>query len=199
MGKFRVLLLGAGGKTGSEIRKLFVEDSQIILTSVARRTLTEYPGERVELGDLTNVQFLKKVMKDQDIIIASLSGDLLAEAQAIHEAAVKTGSTRVVWLTGIGVHREATGSYGAMLNTLTTVDPDFVQAAETIAQSDLKYTLLRLPQLKIEHTKREYHIKGQNEAPVLTSISKENVAKFLLFLTKHSDQYIKESISISDH
>ena len=198
MEKFRVLLLGAGGKTGSEIRQLFVKDPQIELTSVARRPRTQYPSEKVELGDVTDLSFLEKVMKNQDIVIASLSGDLLSEAKTIHEAAIKTKSTRVVWLTGVGVHREATGAYGSMLNNLATVDPDFVKAAETIAQSDLKYTLLRLPQLKMEHIKREYQIKRQNEAPVLTSISRENVAKFLLFLTKHSDQYIKESISISD-
>lgn len=195
----RVLLLGANGRTGGHIRTSLAHDPQIKLTSVVRQPLTAYPGEKVEIGDVTNLQFITGVMADQDLVIAALNGELLREAQAIYQAGIRDKTTRIIWLTGIGIHKEAAGAYGQMLNNLADYNPEFVQAVRVIADPKLEYTLVRLPQLTDLRTTKEYQVTRENEAPKLSPISRENVARFLLFLAKHPANYVRESISINDY
>lgn len=198
MNTTRVLLLGANGRTGRHIRALLAQAPQISLTSVARQALNAYSNEKVEIGDVTDLKFITNTMKNQDMVIAALNGELLLEAQSIYKAALETKTTRIIWLTGIGIHGEAKGEYGKMLNSLVDINPDFVQAAKVIADPQLAYTLVRLPQLTDQQATSKYEVTRENEDPKLLPVSRENVARFMLFLAKHPQIYIRESISIND-
>ena len=88
-----------------------------------------------------------------------LSGGGCADYGSAYSAAVEqTGVRWIIWITGMGIHREIEGVHGLMLNRLAKKMPAYIQAADTIAASAAVTTLLRCPSIR----------DGENQAYALT-------------------------------
>ena len=94
-------------------------------------------GVNVIQGDALNAEDVKKAMEGQDILLCSLEGDVLTMARNIVNALAVTSVKRIIWITGMGIHHEITGLRGAMLNMLAKKRPEYIEAADLIADETL--------------------------------------------------------------
>ena len=139
-----VLILGATGGIGHWVAEflkeypdfhqtVYVRNPQKLDASVAETAA-------VLVGDMADTVSLEQAMQGQEIVVAALSGDWLGHAKAIAAAAKKTGVSRLIWVTGLGIHREVPGETGKILEYYVNRFPEYIQAADTIAASGIPYT-----------------------------------------------------------
>lgn len=127
----KVVIFGAAGFTGKYItRKL--KNENIKLSAFVRNP------EKFADMDITNINVIKgdalccddvkNAMKDQDILICSLEGDVLTMAKNIVSALKETSVKRIVWITGMGIHHEISGIRGKMLAMYAKQRPEYIEA-----------------------------------------------------------------------
>jgi|GEM_PF-6101107 len=74
-----ILLIGATGTVGSQVRQQVLAKTTSHITLYARhanRLTPDLQRELVQSADITNTKTLTKSLQNIDIVIASLSGDL---------------------------------------------------------------------------------------------------------------------------
>lgn len=178
-----ILILGATGETGRLVLEQLKENTEVKQTVYVRDSekLTKAAKESVSVfeGDVLDTAKLSKVMENQEILVACLNGELLAQAESIVEAMKSSKVKRVIWLTGLGIHHEVPGEVGEMLDTLVKKFPDYVKAADTIADSGVTYTLVRAANLE-DGDNMEYHLSKEGEEIRKQSVTKCAVAKFIV-------------------
>lgn len=92
-------------------------------------------GVKLVCGDALNEADVKKAMEGQDILVCSLEGDVLTMARNIVSALKVTSVNRIIRITGMGIHHEITGPRGIMLNMYAKQRPEYIKAADLIAES----------------------------------------------------------------
>lgn len=177
-----VLILGVTGGTGKFVSEMLEDSSNIIQTVYVRNKnkLDKKLKETITVleGDVLDTANLKVAMNNQDIVVACLNGDLLAQAESIVEASKAMKVTRIIWLTGLGIHHEVPGSVGEMLDKLIKQFPDYVKAADTIANSGKSYTLVRAANL-VDGDNINYNLTKEGEMILDESVTRRAVARFI--------------------
>lgn len=178
----RVFLLGTTGATGKYIMAEFQNQSDTVLTAYVRNPakMTELDSTNVNVvyGDVTDTEKLKKVMQEQDVVLASLKGDTLSMAKSIIGAMKDSPVSRIIWMTGMGIHHEIKGVRGKMLDLYAKSRPDYIQAADLIAACGVTYTLLRGPVLK-NGSNDVYYLTTEDEQPRQKDVDRVAVAKYI--------------------
>ena len=83
-------------------------------------------------------------MKDKDMVITLLnSKNLVTLAENVVKSMKENNIKRIIWMAGMGIHHEVPGKIKEILDKLVESQPHYVQAADTIMNSGLDYTLLR--------------------------------------------------------
>jgi uncharacterized protein YbjT (DUF2867 family) len=136
----KVLILGANGQLARNTTRVFLDrtDAQLILYLRNAKRLPNSDRDRVAIveGDVTNETALRAAMQGQDVVYASLAGDMKRQAQSII-AAMHTARLKRLIFISMGIYNEVPGeTYRSVL------DPYRDSAAE-IEKSDLDYTILR--------------------------------------------------------
>lgn len=147
----RVFVLGATGGIGHWVTKLLSEKTDIQQT-VYVRTPAKLDAEiasnvQVIQGDVLNTKALSEAMQKQDIVVAALSEDWLGQAKSIVGAGKGLPIKHIFWVTGLGIHREVPGKTGEILEYYVNRFPEYIQAADTISNSGVPYTLVRAANL----------------------------------------------------
>ena len=187
-----VLVLGATGKVGQLIVKKLNENTEIKQTLYVRNLTAQSFGDRfnglIVEGDVLDEFNLSKVMKNQDIVAASLNGDLLSQAKSIVNALKNSNVRKVIWITGLGIHREVPGEIGKFLDTYLEKYPEYAQAADTIAESGVSYTLLRCAGI-VDGESVEYHITNEGEPIRSEIVTKAAIAKCISDMLLDEEKY----------
>jgi len=137
----RLLILGANGQLARNTTRVFLRDTDAILTLYLRHAhrLANPDSARVTIveGDVLDTRTLTAAMKGQDVVYANLAGDMKQQAERIVAAMGAAGLRRLIFIASMGIYGEVPGErYRSVL------DP-YRDSAAVIEASDLDYTILR--------------------------------------------------------
>ncbi|WP_295747259.1 NAD(P)H-binding protein [uncultured Limosilactobacillus sp.] len=150
------------------------------------------------LGDATSRADLESAIKGQDIVYASLAGNVVDQAKKLVAAMDKLGVKRLIWTSSLGIYDEVPGEFGK-LNTRAL--PGYLQtyreAADVISNSDLDYTIIR-PAWLTDNNEVDYENTSfnNNEAFKGTEISRKSVAAYVVSLVNDPEKDIRDSIGV---
>lgn len=117
-------------------------------------------------------------------------------AKNIVAALPDSGVNRIIWITGMGIHGEIIGLRGKMLQVLAKSRPEYIEAADLIASSSARATLLRCPAIQ----------DGDNEAYTLTlegvqprgrAVDRAAIAKSMADMVGNESIGINQSLGIT--
>ncbi|MFJ2988309.1 NAD(P)H-binding protein [Collimonas sp. NPDC087041] len=190
----RVLILGANGQVARHTTARFLANSNAKLTLYLRRAsrLKNPDPKRVTVveGDVLDMSALISAMRDQDVVFASLAGDLNNQAQSIVAAMDKAGLKRLIFVSSMGIYGEVPGEkYRSIL------DP-YRDAAAVIELSNLDYTVLR-PGWFTQNPKIDYQITQKGEPFLGHDISLNSLSDLIVKLSLDSKLYVGCSIGVS--
>lgn len=177
-----VLVLGATGKSGRLAMKELEILKEVKTTAYVRSAskmngVTKNPVAIIE-GDVTDTEKLHNAMENMDFVVSCLGGDVLPMAKSIVEAMKNTSVSRVIWLTGRGIHNEVPGPEGEMLKGYLKSMPEFAEAADVIAASGVNYTLVRIPIL-LDGENKEYDLTDESQVGRCSEVTRAAVARFI--------------------
>lgn len=189
-----ILILGANGNLARVCTAYFLDHSDAKLSLYLRNAerLQNPNPERCQVidGDVLNQVQLEQAMQGQDIVLASLSGDLLTQAKSIIQAMHATNIKRLIFISSMGIYDEVIGAnYGAIL------DPYRESAAE-IEASDLDYTLIR-PAWFTNEEDVNYQITRRNDTFKGMNVSMKSLADLILNLSLKPHTELRESLGVS--
>lgn len=193
-----VLTLGAAGVLGSEIVRWLetLPDVKQTCADIRKPTYHCPNGVNVQV-DARDVSQLAPLVKGQDFIVCSLNGDWLTMAKAL-VAAIPTGqNTRIIWVTGLGIHNEVSGLYGLYWRHYAAAYPDYIEAADAIAASGFPYTLVRTADLT-EDGDSSYHLQKEGQGVNSRFVSRAAVARLITEIIADPALYRNESIGITN-
>lgn len=148
------------------------------------------------LVDRKDSNALVEGMRGQDVVVAVLSGNLLAYAENIVHALGRSNVKRIIWVTGMGIHHEVPVKTGFMMDMLCRKMTEYVQAADAIASSGTDYTLVRAAHLT-DGNNSEYYVQHEGEALHLKSVDRIAVAHFICDLIAN-EEGINEILGITN-
>lgn len=195
----KILLLGATGRTGRLLLPMLANDENEVTAYVrdtAKAADLLQRNVTVAEGDVTDLDKLSSCMADKDIVIAILSGDVLAYAKNIASALKKSTVQRVIWATGMGIHHEVPGLVGKLLDRLSRQMPEYVQAADTIAGSGTDYTLIRAAHLT-DGSNAEYYVQHEGEKLHANNVDRIAMARFIADLVA-KEEGINQSLGVTN-
>lgn len=197
----KVVIFGAAGHTGKYITRKMQSMPGVELTVFVRKPEKfgdmNMNGTRIVQGDALNADDVKKAMDGQDVLLCSLEGDVLTMAKNITAALKESGVRRIIWITGMGIHHEITGAHGVMLNMLAKKRPDYIKAADTIADSSAVTTLLRCPGIKDGENTR-YHLTKEGVQPSRWNVDRAGIAQCMADMIEDETLGANESLGITN-
>lgn len=176
-----VLILGATGRTGSFLADYLANEPDVNLALYVRSPEKLSPeataNARVIVGDVLETEHLHTAMEGVDCVAACLAGRPLEQAQSIAAALENTQVSRIMWLTGLGIHHEVPGPVGEMLNGYVQRQPEFVEAADVIERCSTPSLLVRAPMLT-DGPETPYVLHREGEELPGDSVSRATLARF---------------------
>lgn len=195
----RVLILGAGGALGSEITRQLEQQSDVqqICYDIRQISYQRSNGKNV-CEDVCDENALRQAVRGVDFVVCSLNGDWLSQAQTLVSVLHGRQDVRIIWVTGMGIHNEVSGIHGMMWRRYAAIYPDYIQAADCIANSGIPYTLVRTADLTGSDD-TSYHLHHAGEKAHSRYVSRGAVAALIVKMILSEDGFgLNESIGISD-
>lgn len=196
-----MVIFGASGDTGKYITRKMQALSDVCVSAFVRNPDKfggmDLSGIHVIKGDALSIADVKEAMQEQDILLCSLEGDVLAMAKNIVSALAETSVRRIVWITGMGIHHEIKGIRGKMLDMLARKRPEYVEAADIIAGSLAVTTLLRCPGIR-DGDNEVYFLTKEGEQPKKKSIDRAGIAKCMADIVLDESIGENESLGITN-
>lgn len=195
----RVLILGAGGILGSEITRQLEQQPEIRQTCYDIRQIPyERHNGRNICADVCDENALRQAVNGVDFVVCSLNGDWLSQAQTLVSVLHRRQDVRIIWVTGMGIHNEVSGIHGMMWRRYAAMYPDYIQAADCIANSGIPYTLVRTADLT-ESEDTSYHLHHAGEKAHSRYVSRAAVAALIVKMIQSEDNWgLNESMGITD-
>ena len=191
----RILIIGATGSIGSKLRKTLLSktDYKLTLFSRSSNSLNVNSNREVAVsGNVLNRTDLGKVIQNQDVVFAALTGDLGKMAKSIVDVMEKSATKRLIFITSMGIYNEVPG--GGNLSENSILKP-YREAADIIEASSLNYTLLRPGWF--DNGSDNYEITKKGEPFKGHDISRQAIANFVLKLIQQSDLGVRQSYGIN--
>jgi uncharacterized protein YbjT (DUF2867 family) len=189
-----VLILGANGQLARNTTRIFLRDTDAKLTLYLRRAgrLGNPDPERVTIleGDVLDARTLSAAMKGQDVVCASLAGDMKKQAEQIVAAMRASGIRRLIFVASMGIYDEVPGErYRSVL------DP-YRDSAAVIEASDLDYTILR-PGWFTRDDKVSYQITQKGEPFKGHDVSLNSLSDLIVKLAITPGMESRHSLGVS--
>lgn len=194
-----ILVLGSTGRIGRLLVPMLTGNDNEITLFVRNPDKARELGlseNRLVQGDVTDTVSLSESMNGQDIVVAVLDGDLLAYAKSITAALKENRIERVIWMTGMGIHHEVPGVTGKMLDMLVKKMPQYVEAADLIADSGTPYTLVRGAHLT-DGKNDKYFVQHEGEKLHSNKTDRIAVARFIADIIE-SGNGVNESLGVTN-
>ena len=194
-----VLVLGASGVLGSEITRQLEQQPEVRQTCYdIRRIFYKRRNGRNIRADVCDETALCQAAEGQDFVVCSLNGDWLSQARTLVSVLHGRHDVRIIWVTGMGIHNEVSGIHGLMWRRYAAMYPDYIQAADCIANSGIPYTLVRTADLT-ESGDTSYHLHHAGGKAHSRYVSRAAVAALIIKMIQSEDGLgLNESIGITD-
>ncbi len=197
----KVVIIGATGSVGRVARQLFLEKTNDELTLFSRRPERLKPIDPTRevsvSGDVMKAGELDKAISDQDVVFASLTGNLGKMAKAIVESMQRVGVKRLIFITSMGIYNEIPASVGSSGNLRSNpVLQTYRDAADVIEASGLDYTIVR-PGWFDSSNDTDYEITVKGEPFGGHDVSRKSIADLVLRLASDPNLYVRESVGIN--
>ena len=188
----RVLIIGATGSIGSKLRKTLLErtDYKLTLFSTRANRLQINPNREIAVaGNVNNQNDLSRVIQNQDVVFAALSGALGQMARSIVNAMQYSQTKRLIFISSMGIYNEIPRSIGGgNLNENSMLRP-YREAADVIEASNLDYTIIRPGWF--DEGSDNYEITRKGEAFKGHDVSRQAIANLVLKLIQNNGFGIK--------
>ncbi|CZQ97457.1 NAD(P)H-binding protein [Trichococcus ilyis] len=197
----KVVIIGATGSVGRVARQLFLEKTNDELTLFSRRPERLKPIDPTRevsvSGDVMKAGELDKAISGQDVVFASLTGNLGKMAKAIVESMQRVGVKRLIFITSMGIYNEIPASVGSSGNLRSNpVLQTYRDAADVIEASGLDYTIVR-PGWFDSSNDTDYEITVKGEPFGGHDVSRKSIADLVLRLASDPNLYVRESVGIN--
>ena len=197
----KIVIIGATGSVGRVARQLFLEKTNDELTLFSRRPERLKPVDSTRevavSGDVMNAADLDKVISGQDVVFASLTGNLGKMAKAIVESMKRVGVNRLIFITSMGIYNEIPASVGSSGNLRSNpVLQTYRDAADVIEASGLDYTIIR-PGWFDSSNDTDYEITVKGEPFGGHDVSRKSIADLVVRLAADPNLYVRESVGIN--
>ena len=194
-----VLVLGASGVLGSEITRQLEQQPEVRQTCYDIRQIAyKRSNGRNICADVCDENVLRQAVRDVNFAVCSLNGDWLSQAQMLVSVLRGRQDVRIIWVTGMGIHNEVTGIHGLMWRRYAAMYPDYIQAADCIANSGIPYTLVRTADLT-ESADTSYHLHHAGEKAHSRYVCRAAVAALIVKIIQSDNSFgLNESIGITD-
>ncbi|WP_320165208.1 NAD(P)H-binding protein [uncultured Trichococcus sp.] len=197
----KIVIIGATGSVGRVARRLFLEKTNDELTLFSRRPERLKPVDSTReiavSGDVMNASDLDKVISGQDVVFASLTGNLGKMAKAIVESMKRVGVNRLIFITSMGIYNEIPATVGSSGNLrFNPVLQTYRDAADIIEASGLDYTIIR-PGWFDSSNDTDYEITIKGEPFGGHDVSRKSIADLVVRLAADSTLYVRESVGIN--
>lgn len=188
----KITLFGASGKTGTEILKQAVSLGHELNAFVreASKLKTSDEGVKIFVGDVLDKQNLKEVLKDSDIVLIALAGDMGSGVKNIVDLAKSSKVKKIIHLSTYPMsgseegyqYMKSAGMDDSKIGELKSMIEDKLQQEKELIDSGLVYTIVRPTFLNDEPKKGDYQIHtGKVEFDAKRhNISRADVADFML-------------------
>ena len=194
----RILIIGATGSIGSKLRKTLLEKTNYKLTLFSTRAnrLQINPNREIAVaGNVNNQNDLSRVIQNQDVVFAALSGALGQMARSIVNAMQHSQTKRLIFISSMGIYNEIPRSIGGgNLNENSMLRP-YREAADVIEASNLDYTIIRPGWF--DEGSDNYEITRKGEAFKGHDVSRQAIANLVLKLIQNNGFGIRESLGIN--
>jgi len=197
----KVVIIGETGSVGRVARQLFLEKTNDELTLFSRRPERLKPIDPTRevsvSGDVMKAGELDKAISGQDVVFASLTGNLGKMAKAIVESMQRVGVKRLIFITSMGIYNEIPASVGSSGNLRSNpVLQTYRDAADVIEASGLDYTIVR-PGWFDSSNDTDYEITVKGEPFGGHDVSRKSIADLVLRLASDPNLYVRESVGIN--
>lgn len=186
----KIVIIGASGSLAKYVIEAVKPLENIELTLFLRNknrvsnTLSD--NCTVVEGDALNLDDVKRVVENQDIVYVNLEGNLEAMTKnivkAMHEANVK----RIIAISSIGIYDKP----------LKPVLIPYRKLADMIENSGLDYTILR-PDWFMNADEIDYTLTTKGQVETGSAISRKSIADFVSKLMNYPNLYVNENLGIS--
>lgn len=196
----KVMILGATGNFGQEIRKYLLANTDYYLTLVCRhasRLKADPKREQTVNVDATDVQTLKNVVAGQDIVFSACYTSNLADiARCIVQAMEETDVSRLLFTAAMGIYNEIPDDVDPQDN----VDNNPIQrpnrdGALIVESSGLNYTILRPGYFTRSSGPYDVTYKGQPVTGYHTAYS--SIIEVAAKLMENHTEISRQSIAIN--
>lgn len=190
----RILVLGANGQLARNTTAFLLKRADVKLTLYLRRAhrLGNPDPKRVSIveGDVLDQTTLEAAMQGQDVVYASLAGDMPRQARTIIAAMQAVGLKRLIFISSMGIYGEVPGErYRSVL------DP-YRDSAALVEASDLNYTILR-PGWFTQDKAVSYQVTQKGEPFRGHDVSLDSLSDLIVKLSLDPNLEVRRSLGVS--
>jgi uncharacterized protein YbjT (DUF2867 family) len=199
-----ITVLGANGKTGSEIVKQALEAGHTVIALVRHAdALQGRPNLTVVVGDATNAQDVAKASQGANVIISALGaigGSVMADAvAAVITASKTTGLKRFILMSSFAVRKDHLGKGTKFMTGLimSKAIKDKSTSEDLLRNSDLNWTIVYPTGLT--NTAKGAPVRVVNSSESLSmenKIARADVAAWMLAEAKNN-AFVKGEVLIT--
>jgi putative NADH-flavin reductase len=199
-----ITVLGANGKTGSEVVKQALAAGHTVNALIRSDALPRQKNLNVFVGDATNTKNIANASKGSDVIISTLGASsskstLMTDAvTAVIAASKTTGVKRFILMSSFAIRtdrlRGAAKLMAAMMKGMTN---DKTNSEEMIKKSKLDWTIVYPTVLTKQPQGSGLRVVSENEKlGMKNKIARADVATWMIEEAE-KDMYVKADVTIS--
>ncbi len=202
----KIIVFGANGKTGQKVIEQALSNGIEVTAFVRNAEAIKIKSEKLHIvvGQATQYEDVKKAMNGQDAVISCIGGPgtkvstiITDITKNIVDAMKETGVNRISQIASAGIHGELKGVIGKIISyVLKNTLKDHKGAFEYLQKSGVDFTIARPMSLTDGEFKGEYREAEEGVPDRGMSISRADVASFLLKAIQ-DDKYIGKSVGLS--
>ncbi|WP_031542009.1 NAD(P)H-binding protein [Mesoplasma photuris] len=202
----KILILGAAGQVSKILIDRLLKNTQHDLVLYAREAderldYANNPRVKIISGDFTETEKLIKIMETGIDYIYLNDSNETKSMSSIISAMEKTNTKKIIVASVLDIHDEVKGQF-AVWNNAHVTDKFALKhkaTAKLVEESELEYTIIRLPWLYNQADNFEYILTNKGEDFIGTQITREAVAKFIEDVIENKDnKFSRTSIGISE-
>lgn len=145
----KILIIGATGSIGKQVRETFYQETDFKLTLFSRHIREQKFDPQREVivkGNALNKEDVLKAATGQDVVFVALSGDIAGFGKTTVNALeeLQPNAPKLIFLTTMGIYQEIPSWLGDSPEPYhNSILKGFRQAADVIESSTLNYTIIR--------------------------------------------------------
>ncbi len=205
----KILVIGAGGKTGGEVVKQALAAGHEVTAFVRQADKYNTANVRVVEGDATDEAAVEKAVVGQDAVIDTIGGKTpykettleTSAASAIIKAMQKNDVRRLVVTSMIGEGESKSNSTLfvrlLLLTFLRGADKDKAAMESAVKASDLDWVILRPAILNDDAATGDARVFDAESGEKAHKITRTDLAAFMLAQLS-SDEYLHKAVTIAN-